>query len=141
MFVLFNNQKEFIGYADQVPPSIQYYHNLDNSFDINKEYWDGDYDNGSLKKIETQKLNEFELESDFVRKVKTLYNTEISHLLCIKQLGKISEYLNLFDSQFKEMWIELQPLFKKYDNIVENLKNIDKLEKKEETYEKFKNLL
>ena len=141
MFVLFNNQKEFIGYADQVPPSIQYYHNLDNSFDINKEYWDGDYDNGSLKKIETQKLNEFELESDFVRKVKTLYNTEISHLLCIKQLGKISEYLNLFDSHFKEMWIELQPLFKKYDTIVENLKNIDKLEKKEETYEKFKNLL
>ena len=26
------------------------------------------------------------------------------------------------------MWLELQPLFNKYDNIVENLKNIDKLE-------------
>jgi len=39
------------------------------------------------------------------------------------------------------MWLELQPLFGKYDNIVENLKNLDKLEKKEETYEKFKNLL
>jgi hypothetical protein len=141
MFVLFNNQKEFIGYADQVPPSIQFYHSVADSFDINKEYWDGDYDIGSLKKIETQKLNEFELESDFIRKVKALYNTEVSHLLCIKQLGKISEYMNLFDPQFKEMWLELQPLFGKYDNIVENLKNIDKLEKKEETYEKFKNIL
>jgi len=141
MFVLFNNQKEFIGYSDQLPPTIQYYRNIGENFDINKNFWDGDYDNGSLKKIETQKINEFELEFDFVNKVKALYNTEISHLLCIKQLGKISEYINLFDSEFKEMWLELQPLFKKYDNIVENLKNVDKLEKKEETYEKFKNIL
>ena len=141
MFVLFNNQKEFIGYSDQLPPTIQYYQNIGENFDINKNFWDGDYDNGSLKKIETQKINEFELEFDFVNKVKALYNTEISHLLCIKQLGKISEYINLFDPEFKEMWLELQPLFKKYDNIVENLKNVDKLEKKEETYEKFKNIL
>jgi hypothetical protein len=141
MFALFNNQKEFIGYSDQLPPSIQYYHDVGDSFDINRDYWDGDYDNGSLKKIETQKLNEFELESDFIRKIKTLYNTEISHLLCIKQIGKISEYINLFDPDFKEMWIELKPLIDKYDNIVENLKNIDKLEKKEEIYEKSKNIL
>lgn len=141
MFVLFNNQKEFIGYSDQLPPTIQYYHNIDENFDINKNFWDGGYDDGAIKKIETQKINEFELESDFVNKVKALYNTEISHLLCIKQLGKISEYINLFDPEFKEMWLELQPLFKKYDNIVENLKNVDKLEKKEETYEKFKNIL
>jgi Golgi nucleoside diphosphatase len=141
MFVLFNNQKEFIGYSDQLPPSIQYYHNIDGGFDINKDFWDGDYENGSMKKIETQKLNEFELESDFVNKVKALYNTETSHLLCIKQLGKIAEYINLFDPTFKEMWVELQPLFNKYDNIIETLKNIDKLEKKEETYEKIKNVL
>jgi hypothetical protein len=141
MFVLFNNQKEFIGYSDQLPPSIQYYRNIDDDFDINKEFWDGNYENGSIKKIETQKLNEFELEADFINKTKALYNTEISHLLCIRQLGKISEYINLFDPQFKEMWLELQPLFGKYDNIVENLKNLDKLEKKEETYEKFKNVL
>lgn len=141
MFVLFNNQKEFIGYSDQIPPSIQFYHDIGNNFDISKEFWDGGYDNGSLKKIENQKLNEYELESDFIHKVKALYNTEISHLLCIKQIAKISEYINLFDPNFKEMWLELQPLFNKYDNIVENLKNIDKLEEKKETYEKLKNIL
>ena len=39
MFVLFNNQKEFIGYSDQLPPTIQYYQNIGENFDINKRFY------------------------------------------------------------------------------------------------------
>jgi hypothetical protein len=138
MFSLFNNKKQFIGYSEQIPPTIKYYRELDVDFDPTKKYWEGDYENGSIKDFHQKKYSEYEIEKDFLKKIKTLYNTEISHLLTIKQIGLISKHLNLFDPKFKEMWEELNPLFKKYDEMVDFLKKENKLETKLENYEKNK---
>jgi hypothetical protein len=140
MFALFNNQKQFIGYSEQIPPSIQYYHELDINFDPTKKIWDGDFDTGKIKDFEEKKITEFGLELDFIKKIKSLYNLEISHLLCIKQIGLIASYLNLFEPKFKEMWDELNPLFAQYDKMVEILKKENKLETKKENYEHSKKI-
>jgi hypothetical protein len=137
MFALFNNQKQFIGYSQQIPPTIKLYKELDIDFDPSKKFWDGDYDNGSIKNLNDAKFSEFQIEKDFVKKIKALYNTEISHLLTIKQIGLISNHLNLFDPKFKEMWEELTPLFEKYDKTVDFLKKENKIETKIKEYEKF----
>jgi hypothetical protein len=140
MFALFNNQKQFVGYSEQIPASIKYYKELDINFDPTKKIWDGDYDTGYVKNLNDTKISEFELEKDFIKKIKSLYNTEISHMLTIRQIGLISKHLNLFDPQFKEMWEELSPLFKQYDKFIDFLKKENNIKYKEEIYENNKKI-
>lgn len=140
MIAIFNNDNVFIGYCDKVPQHITKYKELGNDFDPTTSYWDGDFETGTLKNINTKKISEFQLEESFVEKVKKIYANEISHILCIKQLYLISEKLNCFDENFKIMCDDIMPLIEYYDDVIKSLKENDQLETKEEIYEKHKSV-
>ena len=139
MIALFNENKNFIGYSNVVPPTINLYKDL-GDLDINKHFWDGDFDNGELKEIQSKKIDEFDLESQFLHKIKCLYSNELSLLLCIKQINLIANKLDCFDENFKNMYDDISPIVDFYDKAINSLKETDKLESKEELYEKHKNL-
>ena len=139
MIALFNENKQFIGYSNVVPPTINLYKDL-GGLDLNKYFWDGDFDTGELKEINTKKVDEFDLESQFLHKMKCLYSNELSLLFCIKQINMIAEKLDCFDENFKGMYQDISPIVDFYDKTVKSLKEKNKLETKEELYEKYKDI-
>ena len=141
MIALFNNEKTLIGYSNQRAPGIKFYKDLGDDFDTNKFFWDGDYDTGSIKPVGFVRLNQFELEEKFINRTKALWATEISHLLCIKQLTKLAEKLDCFDPEFKKMSDEIMPLIEYYDETIKFLKEHTRLDSKETIYAKHSSIL
>jgi len=140
MFALFNDTKNFIGYSNVVPPNIQYIKDL-GDVDLAENFWDGDYDNGSIKPTSQIKVSEFELEESFIRKVKSLHSSEISHLLCLKQVYIIAEKLNCLEPAYANMYSNIGPLVDFYETMVKSLKESGKFETKEDIYEKYNKIL
>jgi len=138
MIAIFNDGDVFLGYCEVVPPHIKKIKDLGNEFDPMTSFWDGDFLSGCVRPLKAKKLNAFHIEEEFVDKMKALYSNEISHILCIKQIHKISEKLECFDDNFKNMCDDIMPLIDYYDNLVKSLKEENNIETKEEIYEKHK---
>ena len=139
MIALFNENKGFIGYSNIVPPTINFFKDL-GDLDLNKYFWDGNFDSGELKEIKAKKIDEFDLESQFLHKIKCLCSNELSLLLCIKQINLIAEKLECFDQNFKDMYSDISPIIDFYDKTIKSLKEKNQLETKKELYEKHKNI-
>jgi hypothetical protein len=140
MNALFNDKGIFLGYSNIIPPNIKKIKKLGDDFDSSKFFWDGDYYTGKLLPIENKKYNEFDFETQFIDRIKALHSSEISHLLCIKQLYILAQKNDCIDSDFENMCIEILPLFDFYNKTINSLKEKEMLETKKEIYEKHKEL-
>lgn len=105
MFVLFNNNKKFIGYspdAEKVNDISAYSKEIPEQFsNLNEWHWEGDYDNGKM--ISNKKFIELTEEQKAIRKIIDQYPLGVQLINIIKQLNVLSKNANLFDNDYKEM--------------------------------------
>lgn len=139
MIALFNDNKDFIGYSSVLPPTINLFKDL-GDIDLTSHCWEGNYDTGCVKIIREKKVDQFELENDFLYKLKCLYSNELIQFLCIKQIHKLAEKLNCHDENFRDMYLDMKNLIDLYENAINSLKEQNRLDTKEEIYERHKSV-
>lgn len=139
MIALFNQNKDFIGYSNILPPTINLFKDL-GDIDLTTCCWEGDYDTGNVKYIREKKVDGFELELDFLNKLKCLYSNELVQFLCIKQIHKLAEKLNCHDEDFKNMYSDMKDLIDLYETAIKSLKEQNRLDTKEQIYERHKSI-
>lgn len=144
MFVLFNKNKNFIGYSNDIP---------DNSCILKKEIppetsdillwrWEGDYDNGKMiSNGMGYPIEEIELEKNFLNTINKKYPIETQVLNIIKQLKKIVQNnQNIIDDDFIDMADCIINAEDKYNKRINYYKNYCKLITKNESEQQFKNI-
>ena len=105
MLALFDQNKQLIGYAPDIPEGNAF---SGYSLEIPQEYsdltqwhWEGSYDDGKMiSNKETIELNE---ETKALKEIISKYSLGIQITNIIKQLHLLSKNANLFDADFKVM--------------------------------------
>jgi hypothetical protein len=144
MFALFNKDKNFIGYSNDIP---------DNSCILKKEIppetsdmllwrWEGDYDNGKMISIGMgYPIEEIELEKKFFNDINKKYPIETQFLNIIKQLKKIVQHnQDMIDDDFIDMADCIINAEDKYNKRINYYRNYERLILKNESEEQFKNI-
>jgi hypothetical protein len=144
MFALFNKDKNFIGYSDDI---------LENSLILKREIpletsdisvwrWEGNYDDGKMVSNNIEyPIEELELEKELFNKINTKYPPQIQFLNIIKQLKKIIQYnQDVMDDDFMDMADSVTNAVDKYDKRINYYKNYSKLIPKNESEQQFKNV-
>jgi hypothetical protein len=98
MFALFNLNKSFVGYSEDIPDTINSVLKKkipDEMSDFTKFRWVGDYDNGSMQPISQNPytITEEELKESLFKMVYQEYTIDLQNVIIIKQLKKICEHL------------------------------------------------
>jgi hypothetical protein len=144
MFALFNKDKTFIGYSNDIP---------DTSTVLKKEIpkeksdiilwrWEGDYENGRMVSVDIgYPIEEIELEKELFNFIDKNYPPQIQMLNIIKQLRKIVQNNeNIQDDNFVDMSDYILNAVDKYDKRVNYYKNYAKLISKNESETQFKSI-
>jgi len=107
MFVLFNKDKEFIGYSEDIPPSNQILtiETPPDKSDLSLWKWEGSYDTGGMIRFNVgYPEKEIELENDLKNYIQAKYPIDIQILNIIQQINKILENNDsLADDDFVDM--------------------------------------
>jgi hypothetical protein len=144
MFALFNKDKTFIGYSNDIP---------DTSTVLKKEIpkeksdiilwrWEGDYENGRMVSVDIgYPIEEIELEKELFNFIDKNYPPQIQMLNIIKQLRKLVQNdENMQDDNFVDMSDYILNAVDKYDKRVNYYKNYAKLISKNESETQFKSI-
>lgn len=144
MFALFNKDKTFIGYSNDIP---------DTSTVLKKEIpkeqsdimlwrWEGDYENGRMVSVDIgYPIEEIELEKELFSFIDKNYPPQIQMLNIIKQLRKIVQNNeNIQDDNFVDMSDYILNAVDKYDKRVNYYRNYAKLISKNESEIQFKSI-
>ena len=144
MFALFNKDKIFIGYSNDIP---------DTSTVLKKEIpkeqsdimlwrWEGDYENGRMVSVDIgYPIEEIELEKELFSFIDKNYPPQIQMLNIIKQLRKIVQNNeNIQDDNFVDMSDYILNAVDKYDKRVNYYRNYAKLISKHESEIQFKSI-
>ena len=128
MNALFNDNNELIGYSDMIPPNISKYKDL-GDIDLNKQFWEGDYETGEVKNISDIKIkiSAYELQQNLVSAIKEHQNFEFLNLLLMKQIYTISQNMNCLNDDFKTYMTPIINILGEYNKIIEELQETDKL--------------
>jgi hypothetical protein len=141
MIAIFNDYGDFLGYSSILPPNIKNFKDLGESFDLNKQFWFGDFFTGELKNIEDSKINEFELESELFNRIYEKYSIEYIQLILIKQLKETTSKNSLQRTkEFELILNEIDPILNEYDKFLKDLTEKNKIETKKDIYEKNKRI-
>jgi hypothetical protein len=94
MFVLFNKNKEFIGYSEDCPsiPTIFKKEISQEKSDITKWRWDGDFENGQMVSLyeNPYEITEQDLQEDLFEKINTEYPIDLQIVILMKQIKEIA---------------------------------------------------
>lgn len=107
MFVLFNTNKEFIGYSPDIPDSSSILKKKisEDQSDIMRWKWVGTYDNGQMEMItDGYPIEEIEIEKKVFEYINKKYPLEVQLCNIIKQLNNIIQKDDsLQDDDFSDM--------------------------------------
>jgi hypothetical protein len=111
MVVLFNKDKQFIGYGDNFPSNpelgILKKEISSEEFDLSVWRWDGDFDTGSMVKISDNPypINNMDLQNSLYEKIYKEYPIDLQNLIIIKKLKIICDNMtnNIMTDEFKNM--------------------------------------
>jgi hypothetical protein len=94
MFVLFNKNKEFIGYSEDCPtiPTISKKEIPQEKSDITKWRWDGDFENGQMVSLyeNPYEITEQDLQEDLFEKINREYPIDLQIVILMKQIKEIA---------------------------------------------------
>ena len=94
MFVLFNKNKEFIGYSEDCPsiPTIFKKEISQEKSDITKWRWDGDFENGQMVSLyeNPYEITEQDLQEDLFEKINREYPIDLQIVILMKQIKEIA---------------------------------------------------
>lgn len=143
MFALFNKDKNFIGYSDDIP---------DNSLIIKKEIpkefsdiriwkWEGNYDDGKMVPIDIgYPIEEIQLENELFTFINENYPLQTQLLNIIKQLKKITNSnQDIQDDSFSDMADYILNAVEKYNKRINYYKNYERMIPKHESRKQFEN--
>jgi hypothetical protein len=114
MIALFNNEKNFIGFCENLPEQ-----NNINLFkmEVPEKYanplkytWIGDFYNGEF--IEIEKAALIKSQEEKIENINKQYPIQIQLLNIIKQLNILSKKENIYDCNFKQMSEEILNIWK-----------------------------
>jgi len=142
MFVLFNKNKEFVGYSPDIPdnPSLLKKEIPKDKSNINIWKWEGDYDTGKMIYIENgYPIEEIELENELFDFIDKHYPIGIQIINILKQIKKIIEYKpEIQDENFLDMADCVLNAMDKYNKRIKYHKTYSTLISKDESKQQHK---
>lgn len=137
MFVLFNKNKEFIGYSPEFPENseILKIEIPEEKSDISLWKWEGTYDNGRMAPINIgYSIEEIELEREMFEYIEKKFPIKTQLINIIKQLRKITKSnSNLEEYEFVDMADYILNAIEKRDRRINYYRNHYNLISKDET--------
>jgi hypothetical protein len=144
MIALFNKEKTFIGYGDNIPPNSKILKkDIDpEKTDLGKWKWEGDYDSGKMVPIKNlYPIEELNLEKELFEYINKNYPIEKQIYNLIKQINIILENNNeLLDEEYSDMSDYITSAFEKYENRVKYHKDKLNLISKNESEQTFRKI-
>ena len=120
MFVLFNKNKEFVGYSADAPDNPNIYKKLVplDKRDFTKWRWDGTYDDGEMVYINENPYpdSEYGLQLSLFNKIYKEYPIDLQIVHIIKQLRVIAEKNESLTADFAIMSDLILNAVEKYEN-------------------------
>ena len=141
MYALFNQNKQFIGYSLDIPPTSTLLKKEipEEQTDFSVWSWIGDYDNGRMVSIAENGYpqEEIDLEQQLFEEIYLKYPLGMQLIYIIKQLGKTTPSEKM-DKDFAIMAQTIQLAVDKYQQKLKYLKSTNSLLDKNESIKKFR---
>jgi hypothetical protein len=141
MYALFNENKQFVGYSPDIPPSSTLLKKEipKDQTDFSIWSWVGDYDNGRMVSIAENGYpqEEIDLEQQLFEEIYLKYPLGMQLIHIIKQLEKTTP-IEKMDKDFALMAQTIQLAVDKYQQKLKYLKATNSLLNKHESVKKFR---
>jgi hypothetical protein len=138
MYALFNKEKQFIGYSEDMPEQVLqnllYKQIPDSQTDFTNWRWSGDYDTGHMVSIveDGYPVEEIALEKQLFDTINKNYPLPVQLIYIIKQLKLLSREGEQ-DHNFQDMADIVLEAVEKHDNRIKYYQNRNKLISKNDT--------
>jgi hypothetical protein len=142
MLVLFNKDKQFVGFSPDLPPEALenlYTKNIpETQTDFTKWRWEGDYDSGRMVSIveDGYPIEELDLEKRLFEEIDQKYPLGVQLVNIIRQLKLISKGKET-DYRFEDMSDMILDAVEKYDSRIKYYESRNKLLNKKDAQQQF----
>jgi hypothetical protein len=144
MLVLFNKDKQFIGFSPDLPQeALENFYTKEvpeSQADFTKWRWDGDYESGRMVSIveDGYPIEELELERQLFEKIDQKYPLGVQLVNIIRQLKLLSNEGEA-DYRFTDMADTILDAVEKHDSRIKYYQSRNKLLNKEDAQQQFTN--
>jgi hypothetical protein len=141
MFALFNENKQFVGYSPDIPPTSTLLKKEipNDQTDFTVWSWVGDYDSGRMMSISEQGYpqEEIDLEYELFEEINLKYPLGMQLIYIIKQLQKTTP-IEKMDKDFALMAQTMQLAVEKYQQKIKYFSSANSLLNKNESIKRFR---